>query len=85
VGGVGKCWPDRQQQRGVLTQSVHPANPSTIQSCDSPKLGIEVRLCMLMHVQPALLVDDAGGSCGRYFTQKVACVQALPVYIYSKD
>ena len=24
----------------MLTQSVHPANPSTIQSCGSPKLGI---------------------------------------------
>ena len=31
---------DEVDAQVVVTQSVHPANPSTIQSCDSPKLGI---------------------------------------------
>jgi hypothetical protein len=30
---------DRKPPKGESTQNVHPANPSTIQSCDSRKLG----------------------------------------------
>ena len=47
----------------MSTQRVHPANPSTIQSCDSPKLGIRawVRTANLYICNTMCVVVAEGG------------------------